>query len=253
MIDTHAHLYLKDFMTDIHEVTERCIQNGIKKVYLPAISQAEHDSLIELESSNTDLFRGMMGLHPCSVKENFEEELKIAENWLSNRKFWGIGETGLDYYWDTSFKEQQIIAFERQIHWAEELNLPIVIHSRNSIDDCIKLIKKHQKGNLKGVFHCFTGTVEQAKEIISLGFYMGIGGVLTYKKSGLAEVIAGLPTSHFVLETDAPYLTPVPFRGKRNESGYLGYIAAEMARVKNISLEELVRITTGNAQNLFGL
>lgn len=251
MIDTHAHLYLKDFKTDIAEVVDRAQLNGVNEIYLPAIDQSEHNNLLELENRFPEIFRPMMGLHPCSVKENYIHELEIVEKWLGNRKFYGIGETGLDYYWDTSFKEQQIIAFEKQINWAKELNIPVIIHSRNSIDDCISLIEKHQDGSLSGVFHCFTGNREQAKTITALGFFLGIGGVLTYKKSGLAEVLSELNLDNIVLETDAPYLTPVPFRGKRNESSYLSYIAAELARVKNLNPQEIASVTSLNAKKLF--
>lgn len=251
MVDTHAHLYLKDFAGDIADVSDRAMLNGVTEIYLPAIDSTEHGPMLELENSNPELYKAMMGLHPCSVKENYKDELAVVEEWLGKRKFYGIGETGLDYYWDTTYKSQQIDAFETQIRWAKERGLPVIIHSRNAMDDCIDLIEKHQDGTLKGVFHCFSGSVEQGKRIMALDFFMGIGGGITYKKSGLAEVMAEMPLDKVVLETDAPYLTPVPYRGKRNESCYLSYISAELARVKGVTVEEIRRITTINAKKLF--
>jgi TatD DNase family protein len=201
----------------------------------------------------------MMGLHPCSVKENFKEELEIVKHYFSKRKFIAVGEIGLDFYWDKTFTKEQFEAFNQQIEWSLEYNLPIVIHSRNSIDECIEVVSKHQnaclpdrQGKLKGVFHCFSGNEEQAKKIIGLNFYVGIGGVLTYKNSGLDKVVEQIDLKHIVLETDAPYLTPVPFRGKRNECSYIKYVAQKMAEIKKITVEEVAAITTTNAENLFG-
>lgn len=251
MTDTHAHLYLKDFSADIDAVMDRCRQHGVGEIFLPAIDRSEHEPLLELEARFPDLCRAMMGLHPCSVKEDMDEELRIVEDHLKQRSFRAIGETGLDYYWDLTYKQQQIEAFEQQIRWAKEYAVPIVIHSRNSIDDCIALIEKHHDAQLRGVFHCFSGTPEQAERIMKLGFYMGIGGVITYKKSGLSQVVEKIPMNYLVLETDAPYLTPVPFRGKRNESSYLTYIAEAVAQAKGLTLQEVDEATTRNAQKLF--
>ena len=251
MTDTHAHLYLTAFSADIDAVMDRCREQGVTEIFLPAIDSSEHDALLKLEARYPDRCRAMMGLHPCSVKENYEEELRIVEEHLNQRSFRAIGETGLDYYWDLTHKEQQIEAFEQQIRWAKEYAVPVVIHSRNSIDDCIALIEKHHDARLSGVFHCFSGTVEQAERIMKLGFYMGIGGVITYKKSGLSQVVAKIPMDYVVLETDAPYLTPVPFRGKRNESSYLRYIAEAVAQAKGLTLQEVDETTTLNAQKLF--
>ncbi len=195
----------------------------------------------------------MMGLHPCSVKENYKQELGLVQQWLSERKFAAVGEIGLDYYWDKTFTDQQIDAFEQQIDWAKEYRLPIVIHSRDAMQDCIDIVRKKQDGHLKGVFHCFSGTGKEAREIIDLGFYLGIGGVITYKKAGLAELLEKIELSALVLETDAPYLTPAPFRGKRNESSYLKYIAAKLAEVKRTSIEEVARVTTENARKIFAV
>jgi TatD DNase family protein len=186
------------------------------------------------------------------VKENYQQELDFVRSWLSKRKFAAVGEIGLDYYWDRNFDNQQKEAFEVQIDWALEYELPIVIHSRDSMDDTIKVVSARQNGGLRGIFHCFSGSYEQAVKITELGFLLGIGGVLTYKKSGLAEIVEKLPLDVLVLETDAPYLTPVPFRGKRNESSYIRYIASKLAEIKRLPLEEIVKTTTANAERIFG-
>lgn len=252
MIDTHTHLYLDDFKADIEEVISRARNAGVEKFYLPNIDSSFIDDLLKLEQQFPGECIGMMGLHPCSVKENVADELKLVEEWLKKRPFAAVGEIGLDYHWDKTFVAEQKDAFRLQIKWAQELNLPIVIHSRDSMQDCIDLVREHQNGKLRGIFHCFGGTVEEAKQIIDLGFLMGIGGVITYKKSGLAEVLASIPIEQLVLETDAPYLTPVPFRGKRNEPSYLTYVVDKMAEAMNLSAEEIAIQTTMNAQNLFG-
>ena len=195
----------------------------------------------------------MMGLHPCYVKENYQEELTIVKDWLSKRKFAAVGEIGLDFFWDKTFEKQQYEAFRIQIELALQNNLPIVIHTRDAMQESIDVVKEYTSRGIKGIFHCFGGTVENAKEIIDAGFYLGIGGVLTYKKSGLAEVLEKIDLKHLVLETDAPYLTPVPFRGKRNESSHLKYIVEKLALIKNISTEEVAAVTTANAEKIFGL
>jgi TatD DNase family protein len=193
----------------------------------------------------------MMGLHPCSVKENFEEELKIAEGYLnSGRKYFAVGEIGLDYYWDLTFKAQQIMAFERQIEWSIERNLPVAIHSRNSVTDCIAIVSKY-KGRAKGIFHCFSGTLEEAKQITELGFYLGIGGVITYKTSDLKSLLPQIGLKNVVLETDAPYLSPVPCRGKRNEPAYIRTICESVAQAMNKDLERVAEISTENALRVF--
>lgn len=252
LIDTHTHLYVKSFKNDVDPVINRAREAGVSRFYLPAIDSSETDSLLQLEEKYPGICVAMMGLHPCSVKEDVETELKNVENWLSKRKFVAVGEIGLDYYWDKTFIDQQKQAFHRQIEWALQYDIPIVIHSRNSIDDCLDIVGQHQKGKLKGIFHCFTESLNSAKKIMELGFCMGIGGVLTYKNSGLAEVVKEIPMEYLVLETDSPYLTPVPFRGKRNESSYLKYVAEKLADVKGISLEDVAKITTTNAEKIFG-
>lgn len=253
IVDTHCHLYLNEFKNDITAVIKRAADEGVNKFYLPAIDSAETENMFLLESNFPEKCFAMMGLHPCSVKENYLDELAIVKNWLTKRKFAAIGEIGLDFYWDKTFVTQQYQAFRMQIEWSLQYNLPIVIHTRNAMQETIDVVKEFVPQGVRGIFHCFGGTVENAKEIIAAGFYLGIGGVLTYKKSGLAEVLEQIDLKYMVLETDSPYLTPVPFRGKRNESSYLKYIVEKLALVKNISAEEIAAITTANAEKIFGL
>jgi TatD DNase family protein len=193
----------------------------------------------------------MMGLHPCSVKANFMEELTIVKEFYETRRFVAVGETGLDFYWDLTFSKEQYESFQIQIELALQYDIPVVIHSRNSIDECIKVIKQNQKGNLKGVFHCFSGNIGQANQIVDLGFYLGIGGVVTFKNSGLDKVMQDIDLKNVVLETDAPYLAPVPYRGKRNECSYLKYVVEKLSEIKNVSKEEIEEITKLNAKELF--
>lgn len=253
LIDTHTHMYLEEFDHDKTDVMERASKAGVTRILLPAIDSATHERLFKMEQDYAGIAMAMMGLHPCSVKENFQEELRMAEQLLSTRKFVAVGEIGLDFYWDLSFREQQYEAFRRQIEWALHYNVPISIHSREATDDCIGLVKEYQARGLKGVFHCFSGTANQAQQIVDLGFYLGVGGVLTFKNSGLDKAIKDIDPSHFVLETDAPYLAPVPYRDKRNEAGYLQFIIQKLADVKEMSVEEMAQITSHNAQKLFGL
>lgn len=251
LIDTHSHIYLSEFAENRSEIFERAEKEGVRKALLPAIDSSTHGDMIGLETANEESCASMMGVHPCSVKENFEDELKIARDYLEKRSFIAVGEIGLDFYWDKTFTKEQYAAFHQQIEWALEFDLPIVIHSRNSTDECISVVKEHQKGNLKGVFHCFSGDTDQAKKIIDLGFYMGIGGVVTFKNAGLDKVMENINLEHIVLETDAPYLAPVPFRGKRNEPSYLKYVVEKLAVIKNVSIDEIAQITTANAEKLF--
>jgi len=253
LIDTHSHIYLPEFDQDRAEMIERAEKEGVTKILLPAVDSSTHEAQLKLEAMYPSICLGMMGLHPCSVKENYREELQIARDHLEKRAFKAVGEIGLDFYWDKTFTAQQHIAFHDQIGWALQYDIPIVIHSRNSTDECIKVVREHQDGKLKGVFHCFSGNTEQAKQVIDLGFYLGIGGVLTFKKSGLDEVVEAIDLKHIVLETDAPYLAPVPFRGKRNEPSYLKYVVEKLAEIKNTGKEEVAQITTANAEKLFSL
>jgi len=251
LIDTHCHIYSSEFNADLIAVLTRAENEGITKMLMPAIDASTHDEMFKVEKGFPGKCISMMGLHPSSVKENYLEELLIVEQYFNQRAFVAVGETGLDFYWDLTYTKEQYEVFQRQIEWALEYDIPIVIHSRNSIDECIEVIHKNQKGNLKGVFHCFSGSVEQAKKIIDLDFYLGIGGVLTFKKSGLDSVIEQIDLTHIVLETDAPYLAPVPFRGKRNECSYIKYVAEKLAEIKETTVEEIASITTANAEKLF--
>lgn len=253
IIDTHCHLYLDEFKNDIADVIKRADAETVRKFYLPAIDSSEIENMFLLEGKFPGKCIAMMGLHPCYVKENYLDELDIVKGWLSKRKFAAIGEIGLDFYWDKTFVKQQFDAFRTQIELALQYDLPIVIHTRDAMQESIDVVKEYKTKGIKGIFHCFGGTTENAKEIIDAGFYLGIGGVLTYKKSGLAEVLEQIDLQYLVLETDAPYLTPVPFRGKRNESSYLKYIVDKLALIKNISAEEIAAVTTANAEKIFGL
>lgn len=254
LIDTHCHLYLDDFKSDLNEVFQRAIENGVGKIFLPAIDSETHQQLNTLTQLSTDHIQllPMMGVHPCSVKENFEQELSIAESFLNERSYAAIGEIGLDYYWDVSFKEQQIYAFEKQLKWSIDRKLPVAIHSRNSTSDCIQSVSKFN-GNVKGIFHCFSGTLEEAKQVIDLGMYLGIGGVVTYKNTNLRDILQEVGLSHVVLETDSPYLTPFPHRGKRNEPAYVKLIGQGIAVALGKSLEEIEEVTSQNALKVFQL
>jgi TatD DNase family protein len=253
LIDTHAHIYLLEFDPDRALMLERAGKEGIKSIIMPAIDSTTYPVMLQNEQENAGTCFSMMGVHPCSVKMNYAEELKIARDLFEKRRFIAVGEIGLDFYWDLTYSEQQYKAFNEQIEWALHFDIPIVIHSRNSIDECIKVVSSHQQGKLKGVFHCFSGNPEQAQQIIDLGFYLGIGGVLTFKNSGLDAVIRNINPNHLVLETDAPYLAPVPFRGKRNECSYIKYVLQKLAEIKNLSVEEMADTTTANAEKLFSL
>lgn len=252
LIDTHTHFYSPEFEKDFEEVLQRARNAGISKFYLPGIDSSVIDSMLKLETLSPSEFFPMMGLHPSSVNENFEEELKIIEGHLLKRKFVAVGEIGLDFYWDTTFKNEQLTAFNKQMELALQYRLPIVIHTRNAMRETIDAVRPFAAKGVRGIFHCFGDSVETAKEITGLGFFLGIGGVLTYKNSNLGNVIKDIPLSHIVLETDAPYLPPVPFRGKRNESSYLTFIAEKLAQVKNVPVEEIAAITSANAEKIFG-
>jgi TatD DNase family protein len=252
LIDTHCHLYLQDFDSDREAVIARAEAAGVRKFYLPSVDSAIFSALLDMETQFAGKCMAMCGLHPCSVKESWQDELSFFRNWLEKKKFSAIGEIGLDFYWDKSFEQQQYHAFREQIRWAKESKIPIVIHSRESMKETIQVVKEEQNGSLKGIFHCFGDSLDSAKSIIDLGFKLGIGGILTYKKSKLPEVIKEIELDHLVLETDAPYLSPAPFRGKRNESSWLSYTARKLAEIKSISVEEVARITSLNALNLFG-
>lgn len=251
LIDTHAHLYLPRFDEDRDAVLARAMKNGIEKIYLPNVDSTTIDAMLELEAAYPSRCFAMMGLHPCSVKENVAAELSLVKEWLSKRKFCAVGEIGIDLYWDKTFFEAQKQAFHEQIGWAIDLDIPIVIHSRESTDIVINILKERRHPKLRGIFHCFSGNAAQAAAITALGFHLGIGGVLTYKKSTLPDAIREVPLEWLVLETDAPYLPPVPFRGKRNESAYIHQIATALASIKQLPFEKISEQTTNNARQIF--
>jgi TatD DNase family protein len=253
IIDTHSHIYTPEFDADRADMLSRAENEGVNLILMPAIDNEAHLAMLKTEEAFSEKCLSMMGLHPCSVKEGYKQELKIVNEYLEKRSFVAVGETGLDFFWDKTFTKEQYESFQFQIELAKQYDIPVVIHSRNSVDECIKVIKDNQQGNLKGVFHCFSGNEKQAKEIIDLGFYLGIGGVITFKNSGLDKVMADLDLKNIVLETDAPYLAPVPFRGKRNECSYLKYVVEKLSEIKNVSKEEVANITTWNAKELFSI
>ncbi len=250
-IDTHAHIYVEEFDKDHNDMMRRCEEANVSKIYLPNIDHASIDRMMELEAKHRSC-QAMMGLHPCSVKKDFEKELYLIEIWLNKRSFAAIGEMGTDLYWDKTFWPEQQEAFRIQVGWAKKFKKPIVIHSRESIDETIQLLDPLMDDSLTGVFHCFSGTLEQAKKIIATGFFLGIGGVATFKNGGLDKVLPDVDINFLVLETDSPYLAPVPYRGKRNEPSYIPLIAKRVAELKHITVQEVMMKTTENAERLFG-
>lgn len=253
LIDTHTHLYddrLDEQKQD--ELIERAFGAGVSKMYMPNCDQTTIPGMMRIAQSFPGKCIPMMGLHPTYVKADFQKELDIVKEWLGKEKFAAVGEIGLDYYWDKTFIAQQKECFELQIEWAMAQRLPIVIHSRESTGDCIASVRKKMNSNLCGIFHCFSGSLAEAEEIVEMGFYLGIGGVVTYKSAKeLQEVVQKIPLDKLVLETDAPYLAPVPFRGKKNESSFLPFIAEKVAEVKGIGIDEVATVTTTNAEKLF--
>ena len=252
-IDTHAHLYSSPIKENIEGIMKNAMDNGIDTIIMPAIDSTTLEAMLEVEKTYPENCMAMMGLHPCSVKENVKEELAIIEAQLQKRKFIAIGEIGLDYYWDKTFTTEQMLAFEIQMQWALDYKLPIAIHTRNAMGETIEAVKPFAKKGLRGIFHCFSGSKESAEQIISMDFHLGLGGVLTYKNAGVAEAIKDIPMEWLVLETDAPYLSPVPYRGKTNEPSYMIQVAMKLAEIKNLPLHEIASITTSNAEKLFGL
>jgi TatD DNase family protein len=255
LIDTHAHLYAEEFEEDRVDMLQRAKDAGIKAILLPNIDSSSIAPMEKLASQHSSCIQ-MMGLHPTYVKENWEEELDIVQNKLyaNPKQYCAVGEIGMDLYWDKIFVEEQKEVFRRQVKWAKELNLPIAIHVRKAFDELFEILDQEWTPALKGVFHCYTGSKEQVKKILSYEqFYFGIGGVLTYKNAGLQEVIPHIPLNRLVLETDAPYLSPVPYRGKRNESAYVAEVAGKIVDVLGISMDEVKEMTSRNAIELFQL
>ncbi|MCF6240333.1 MAG: TatD family hydrolase [Bacteroidales bacterium] len=254
LIDTHAHLFLEQFDDDRDQVVQNAVSNGVKHILLPDIDSSTSSSVLEMAKKYPGLCLPMIGLHPSSVKENYKDELKHVEDMLEKNKYYGIGETGIDLYWDKTFLKEQIEAFRFQINLAKKTDLPLIIHARESFDEIFSVIDELNDEQLKGIFHSFTRDEVQAEKILSYkGFKIGIGGIVTFKNSKLPEVVKKISLEHLVLETDAPYLAPTPKRGKRNESAYLLYIAEKIAEIHNVSLQTVADITTKNAEDLFGL
>ena len=252
MIDTHSHIYSEEFDADRDEVILRAQHAGVTKIILPNVDSDSLPRLLKLEARYPDYCYAAVGLHPESVKENYQKELDVIREELERRKYIAVGEIGIDLYWDKTYQTEQILAFQTQVEWAIEFNLPVIIHVRNSHNETIQALKPYAGKGLKGIFHCFGGTPEEAAEIFSLGdFKLGIGGVVTFKNSGLAASLMHIPLEKLVLETDSPYLTPAPFRGKRNESAYTVLVAEKLAQVYDMSVGEIDRITTENARKLF--
>lgn len=232
---------------------QRCLDNGVERLFLPNVDSSSIEKVFALVDAYPQNCFPMLGLHPCDVKENWREELDTIYKTIPQRKIYAIGEIGIDLYWDKTTLDIQVEAFKIQIGWAKEMKLPIVIHCRNSYNEVFEVLEQEYDENLRGILHCFTGTFDQAQKLIDMGFYLGVGGVVTYKNSGLDKVVEQLDLKHIVLETDSPYLAPVPFRGKPNESSYITYVAQNVADLKQTSIENIAEITTANSREIFGV
>ena len=251
MIDSHAHIYAPEFSGDRDAMLVKAFSNGVSRIYMPNIDHTSIEGMLALEEAYPGQCIATMGLHPCYVTSDYEQELATVENWLQRRPFAALGEIGLDYYWSIEFKAQQEEALKIQVAWAKKYKLPIIIHCRNSFAETVEVLQREGTEGLRGVFHCFTGTLDDARQAIELGFLLGIGGVATFKNGGLDKVLPFVDTQHLLLETDSPYLAPVPYRGKRNEPGYLPLITQRIADLRQTSAAEIDRITTQNALRLF--
>ena len=251
--DTHTHLYSEQFDEDREDMIQRAKDAGVSRFFIPAIDSSYTESMFALEKENPNDVFLMMGLHPTSVKENYLEELAHVKNWIDKRIFYAIGEIGIDLYWDKSFLVQQQEAFRTQIKWAKEKKIPIVIHCRDAFDEIFEILEIEKDDALRGIFHCFTGTLEQAKQAISYNMKLGIGGVATFKNGKIDKFLNEIALQHIVLETDSPYLAPTPFRGKRNESSYITNVIDKLVAIYGISFQEIVEITTQNSKDVFGI
>lgn len=249
-IDTHAHIYDKGFKKDLDETMETCRELGMERLYMPNVDHASIDAMLEVEAKYPECI-ATMGLHPCSVGKDFEKELYVVEEWLNQRPFAAVGEIGIDLYWDKTFLPQQQEAFRIQVSWAKTKSIPIVIHCREAFEETLELVEELKDEKLRGIFHCFTGNLEEAKKVIEMGFFLGIGGVATFKNGGLDKVLPHIDLQHLVLETDSPYLAPVPNRGKRNSPVYIPLIAKRVADLVDKSLEEVYDVTTANALKIY--
>jgi len=253
LIDSHTHLYLPEFDNDREQVVKRAIESGVKYLLLPNIDTDSYPKMIKMSEAYPDTCLPMIGLHPTSAKDNYRQELDAISKKINEHNFIAIGEIGIDLYWDKSYFKQQEAAFREQIQWAKDRHLPIVIHARDSFDEIFKVMEEEIDGNLTGVFHSFTGTAEQAQRIINWGFKIGIGGIVSFKNAGLDKVVKEIDLDHIILETDSPYLAPVPRRRKRNESAYIVHIAQKIAAIHETSIDKVAKKTTENAKALFKL
>ncbi len=253
MIDTHAHIYASEFDNDRDEVVKRALEQGIDRILLPNIDLESIEPMLKTEAAYPEVCRSMVGLHPCYVDGNVDQTLEIIRGWFEKHNFIAVGEIGIDLYWDRTFRAEQEMAFVTQLNWAKEMDLPVVIHTRDSIEETLTLLRQEQDGSLRGVFHCFGGSVEEAQAINELGFHLGLGGVSTFKNGGMDKVIPHLDMNWVILETDCPYLAPVPHRGKRNEPAYTSLVAERVAELRGESLEAIDALTTKNAEELFNL
>ena len=253
LIDTHTHIYDHQFSLDRNEAVRRALDAGVKMMLLPNVDASTVAPMLELYGLYPDCTRMMMGLQPEEVKEDYKGVLSLMKKELERGIYVGVGEVGLDFYWDATYEKQQLDAFETQLDWAKQLHLPLSIHCRNAFDKMVKILEKKQDGGLGGILHCFTGTEEEAKAYLELGFHLGLGGVTTYKNCGVKDFLPDLPLDKIVLETDAPYLAPVPCRGKRNEPAFLVHTAQRIADILQMPVEELAAVTTANAKSLFSL
>jgi len=251
LIDTHAHIYASEFATDIEELIKSSLHAGVEAIVLPSIDKSHYKNMMQLSKTYPSFLYPLIGVHPCSINQDYLEEIEFVENELQSQKYCGIGEIGIDLYWDKTHLIQQTEAFAKQLHLALTYDLPVVIHQRDSFNEILQLIEKPEFDNLKGIFHCYAGDIETAIKLTERGFYLGIGGVVTYKNSLMAEVVKHIPLKHLVLETDSPYLPPVPFRGKRNEPKHIPLIAQKIAELKLIDIEEVAETTTLNAKTIF--
>lgn len=250
-IDTHTHLYLEEFAHDRQQVVNSALTANVQKMMLPNIDSSSIDGMLDLANQYPDNCLPMIGLHPTSVKDDYLNELSIVEKWINERKFYAIGECGIDLYWDKEHAVQQEFVFRHHIDLARTYNLPLVVHIRDSFNEVIQILKDVNKSDIRGIFHCFSGSVEQAQQAIKYGFSLGLGGVITFKNNKMQETLKHVDMQHLVLETDAPFLAPVPYRGKRNEPSYIPNIAQMVANIKGLTLDQVAEATTNNAEKLF--
>ncbi|TDX13728.1 TatD family hydrolase [Flavobacterium sp. S87F.05.LMB.W.Kidney.N] len=251
--DTHTHLYSEEFDQDRDEMIQRAIDAGITRFFIPAIDAAATQSMYDLEKNYPENIFLMMGLHPTYVKDNYLDELAHVETELSKRKFYAVGEIGIDLYWDKTHLKEQQIAFKTQIQLAKQYKLPIVIHCREAFDEIFEILEEEKSEDLFGIFHCFSGTLVQAQQAISYNMKLGIGGVVTFKNGKIDQFLNQIDLKHIVLETDSPYLAPIPYRGKRNESSYLVNVISKLAALYDVSEEEIAAVTTQNSKDVFGI